>query len=103
MEYYLFDPHFDPDDSEEVDERALLSEPQGTGELWCYRRPLPNMPFGPAETVAPGEVLHNDLLGLGLRVRGWSLRLVDERAGALLPAPFEDRVTPKVAGTHLGD
>lgn len=100
LEYYIFDPHFDPRNLGAADERNLTAKPRATGELWCYRRPAPDVPFWPAEIVAPGAVLHSDLLDLGLVVRGRLLRLLDEATGRLLLAPFGDLLAPKLAETR---
>ena len=88
LEYYLFDPHFDPDGPD---------EPQGDGDLMCYRRPSASDPFGAAARVAVGAVIHSDALGLGLTVRGAELRLVDEAANRLLPTPDEEAMGREAA------
>jgi Uma2 family endonuclease len=80
LEYYLFDPHFDPEGPE---------EPEGPGDLSRYVRPSADVPFGPAQVVAAGAMVHSDLLGLGLTVRGQDLRLVDEATGRLVPTGEE--------------
>jgi Uma2 family endonuclease len=87
LEYYLFDPHFDPDDE----------EPGDTGTLTRYRRLAKDVPFGPAETLASGAVWHSDLLGLGFTVRGPELRLLDEATGLLLPTPDDEAAARQAA------
>jgi Uma2 family endonuclease len=86
LEYYLFDPHFDPA-AEDGPSETAASAPVGT--LKVYRRASPTVPFEPVATVAPGAVAHSALLGLGVLVRGQALRLVDEATGEILPTAQE--------------
>jgi Putative restriction endonuclease len=83
LEYYLFDPHFDPGEAEP----DAVEEP---GDLRRFSRPTADLPFGPAETVTPGAVLHSPALGLGFTVRGRALRVIDEATGQPLPTAEEE-------------
>jgi hypothetical protein len=83
LEYYLFDPHFDPG----VAEPDAVEEP---GDLRRFSRPTADLPLGPAETVTPGAVLHSPALGLGFTVSGRALRVIDEATGQPLPTAEEE-------------
>ena len=81
LEYYLFDPHREPEAADAVAE---------VGELKRYWRSTVEVPFGPVETIAPGTMAHSDALGLGFTARGRELRLVNEATGRLLPTADEE-------------
>lgn len=81
LEYYLFDPHREPEAPDAATE---------VGELKRYWRSTVEVPFGPVETIAPGTLVHSDALGLGLTARGRELRLVNEATGRLLPTADEE-------------
>jgi Putative restriction endonuclease len=76
LEYYLFDPRFDPGSLAVV------------GDLKRYRRATRDVPFGAAELAAPG---------LAFTVRGRELRLVEEATGRLLPTPDEEAAARQMA------
>lgn len=88
MEYYLFDPRFDPD--VEYTPVEDMERTDVTGELHYCHRPAEGAPFDSMGTLTPGGTPHSPLLGLGLTIRGRALRLVDEASGHLLPTGHDE-------------
>jgi hypothetical protein len=97
LEYYLFDPHYPHEEAVEEDKATKGKRSEQAAELLRYQRPTADVPFGPVERVTSGEMLHSSLLGLGFRVEGRALLVVDEEAARVLPTPEEEEQARQAA------